>query len=225
MFTKVIGALALSMLSLTSHPILAQSLQTLRAQMRSMEACRQSIKHADCNLQILDKDLRDTLIQLDQFNQQQQNQQEGGATKSSPQGNVRFFTTTISEVNGEILKMMDGSTWRLERSYFGLILQDAIGVMSDQRNAVIYANDNSYSARLLSGMVSTSSGNVRTVVEKMGDGTILKLDDGALLEFSSYDKYDTGWWLPPYKVLVDSTSMNMWNLNKGKKVWIQRTLK
>jgi len=225
MFTKAKWAVALSMLSLISHSVMAQSLQNLRAQMKSMEACRQSIKHADCNLQILDKDLRDTLVQLDQFNQQQQSQQEGGATKPSTQGNVRFFTSTISEVNGEILKMMDGSTWRLDRNYFGLILQDAIGVMSDQRNAVIYANDNSYGARLLSGVVSTSSGSVRTVVETMGEGSILKLDDGALLEFSSYDKYDTGWWLPPYKVLVDSTSMNMWNLRKGKKVWIQRTLR
>jgi len=225
MFTKAKWAVALSMLSVISHSVMAQSLQNLRAQMKSMEACRQSIKHADCNLQILDKDLRDTLVQLDQFNQQQQSQQEGGATKSSTQGNVRFFTSTISEANGEILKMMDGSTWRLDRNYFGLILQDAIGVMSDQRNAVIYADDNSYGARLLSGVVSTSSGSVRTVVETMGEGTILKLDDGALLEFSSYDKYDTGWWLPPYKVLVDSTSMNMWNLRKGKKVWIQRTLR
>jgi hypothetical protein len=164
------------------------------------------------------------LIQMDQLNQRRQREQHSIAGKIGTQGGVQFFTATISEVNGEILKFMSGGTWRLDRDYFGLPLQDAVGVMVDQRSAIIYANDNSYGARLISGAPYTSTGVVKTVVEKMGGGSILKLNDGTMLEFSSYEKYDTGWWLPPYEVLIDLSGMNMWNLDKGKKVWIQRVL-
>jgi hypothetical protein len=161
---------------------------------------------------------------MDQLNQQRQRPQSDALAKIGSQGRVQFFTATISEVNEDILKFMSGGNWRLDRNFFGLPFQDAIGIMVDQRSAVIYANDNSYGARLLSGAPYTSVGVLKTVIEKMGEGSILKLDDGTMLEFSSYDKYDTGWWLPPYRVLIDLSGMNMWNLQKGKKVWIQRVL-
>lgn len=225
MIYNTLRAFFLLTLLLSGHDLFAQSLQTLQAQMRSMEACRQSLKHANCNLKILDKDIRDALIQLDQINQQRQVRSEPPVGQLPSQGDVQFFTATILEVNNEVMKMMDGSVWRLDRGYFGLPLQDIIGVMSDQRNAVIHANDNFYNARLLTGMVSTFTGNLRTVTEKMGEGSILRLDNGMLLEFSSYDKYDTGWWLPPYKVMIDFARMNLWNLGSGKKVWIQRILR
>ena len=176
-----------------------QSLKELQAQIKSMEACQQSLRHSDCNLNILDKGLRDTLIQLDKLNQSRQSaegRRSPAPTASTAGGRAQYFTGSIMEASGEILKFLGGSVWRLDRTYFGLAFQDAIVVMTDQQNATIYANDNSYNARLLSGSVSTSMGVIRTVVEKMGDGAILKLDDGTLLEFSSYERYDTGWWLP-----------------------------
>ncbi len=138
---------------------------------------------------------------------------------------VQFFSATIIEVDREIIKFMSGSLWRLDRSYFGLVLDDAIGLMNDGQNATIYANGDSYNARLVNGSESTSAGIVRTVVEEMGDGSVLRLDDGSLLEFSNYDRYETGWWLTPYKVLIDPSSMKMWNLDEAEVVWIQRFLK
>ncbi|MEI6318272.1 MAG: hypothetical protein WCS09_07150 [Pseudomonadota bacterium] len=224
MKTRAIQSLVLLFLGFTSHLAVAQSLEVLQAKIRSMEACRQSLQHADCKLQILDKSAQDALIQLDQLNKQSQSRREGGTSRQPSAGSVQYFTTSISEVNGNTLRMMGGSVWRLNRNYFGLAFQDAIGIMSSQRNALIYANDNVYNATLIQGAITTSSGNLRTVVEKMGDGTILKLDDGTLLEFSSYDRFDTGWWLTPYQVLIDGGG-NMWNLEKGKKVWIQRVLR
>ncbi len=209
---------------MTVNSAFAQSMQAIQAKIRSMEACRQSIKHNDCNLKILDKELQDSLIQLDRLQQLRENQHTRNRVESRVSGSIQFATTSISEVNGEIVKMIGGSTWRLNRSYFGLPLNDVIIIMSDPRNGTIYIEDNSYAARLLSGSVPTSSGHIRTVIEKMGDGTILKLDDGTLLEFSSYDKYDTGWWLPPYRVILESSRMNMWNIEKVKKVWVQRVL-
>jgi hypothetical protein len=206
---------------LGASPALAQSTQELQAQIKSMGACRQSLKHSDCDLQILDKDVRDLLVEIDQLNQKRKHQRpdnKGGIA----QGRVQFFTDTISSVNDEVLKFTGGGLWKMDRWRSGLSFEDALGIMVDQKSAVIYVNGDSFSARLLDGMPNTSSGIIRTVVEEIDKGSVLRLDDGTRLEFSSYDQYDTGWWLPPYKVLIDLSSMNMWNLEKGKKVWIQR---
>lgn len=224
MLSKRIKMFILMSILMTVNSVFAQSMQALQAKIRSMEACRQSIKHNDCNLKILDKELQDSLIQLDRLQQLRENQHTRNRVESPVSGSIQFAATSISDVNGEVVKMSGGSTWRLNRSYFGLPLNDVIIVMSDQRNGVIYNEDGSYGARLLSGSVPTTSGQIRTVVEKMGEGTILKLDDGTLLEFSSYDKYDTGWWLPPYRVILETSRMNMWNIEKVKKVWVQRVL-
>ena len=205
-------------------PVKAQSLQSLQAQIKSMEACKISIKHVDCNLQILDADIRQTLIQLDQLNQQRVERAGRNSAPISGGSNVQFFTTSISEVQDEVLKLSNSSVWVLDRRYFGLAFQDVIGVMTDQKNAILYANDYTYRARLIKGQVFTSSGTTASVIESKGNGAILKLSNGMLLEFDSYDRYYTGWWLPPYLVLLDESKMNMWNLNKGKKVWIKSIL-
>lgn len=205
-------------------PAISQSLKSLQAQIKSMEACRMSIKHVDCNLEILDANIRETLTQLDQLNQQRTPNSQRKASPTLAQGSVQFFTSSISQVDGEILKLSNSTVWELDRSYFGLAFQDVIGLMTDSKNATIYANDNTYRAKLIRGFVATTTGTMATVIDKKGDGAILKTSNGLLLEFSSYDRYDTGWWLPPYPVLIDESKMNMWNLNKGKKVWIQSVL-
>ena len=206
----------------TSSVVNAQSLQVLEAKIKSMEACRQSLTHTDCNLQILEKSTRDSLVALDKINKTRQQSQPEISKRISSKEQVQFFTGTISEVSEDILKIMGGSIWKLDRNYFGLPLQDVIGVVVSPKSAVIYANDNSYNARLISGSVKTSSGVLSAVTEKMGGGAILKLTDGTLLEFANYDQFNTGWWLPPYDVLIDGSGMNLWNLQNGKKVWIQR---
>jgi hypothetical protein len=59
----------------------------------------------------------------------------------------------------------------------------------------------------------------------MGDGAILKTDDGSLWSIPKYDRYDTGYWLPPYPVLIFGNEQYMINLKKGKKVWIEKRIK
>ena len=53
-----------------------------------------------------------------------------------------------------------------------------------------------------------------------GEGSVLKLADGSTLSVPEYDQYDTGWWLPPYKALLTSNGMYLWNLKEGKNVWV-----
>jgi len=205
-----------------SHASIADvSEATLRAQLTSMQACQVSLKHTDCNLKILDQRTRELLIRMNSLNSARQTNQNIDQLSGS---RVGFFTDSVFEANDDVLRLLGGTIWRLDRYYFGLPLEDVIVVRIDDRFSRIYVNDNIYVARLISGSAAMSSGLLTSVVTKIGDGTILRLSDGSMLEFSSYDKYDTGWWLPPYEVLIDLNSMNMWNLEKGKKVWIQKII-
>ena len=58
-----------------------------------------------------------------------------------------------------------------------------------------------------------------TVIDEKDDGSLLLLDDGTFLLFSSYDAGDIRWWIPPYKVFFTDTYM--WNLENQEKVWIE----
>jgi len=208
----------------SSFSVGAESIEALRAKLTSMEACRQSLKNQNCNLQILDANTREALTQLDQLNNARSSAGNQTQTAAMPEGKVQFFTESVSEAKGEIIKLAGGSLWKLDRNYFGLPLEDVIGISSDQKTATLYIYGDFYVARLMKGSVTTSLGLTASVIQSMGNGTVLKLSNGLMLEFDSYAAYNTGYWLPPYRVVIDSGMMNMWNLNKGKKVWIKSVL-
>jgi hypothetical protein len=139
---NTINAFLLLILGLLGEFVFAQSLESIHAKIRSLEACKQSIDNSQCNLKILDKDLQESLVQLDRLNKMRQNRPTENTLDFPSNGRIQFSTTTISEANGEIVKMMGGSVWGLNRSFFGLPLQDVIIVMTDQKNAIIYVEDN-----------------------------------------------------------------------------------
>jgi len=215
---------AVILLLVTSLSIGAESLDSLREKLRSIEACRLSLKNENCNLQILDPNTRDALTQLDQLANGRSASTNRIQSIAAPQGNVQFFTDSISDAKGEIIQLAGGSLWRLDRNYFGLALEDVVAISSDPKTATFYIYGDAYIGRLLKGSVTTSSGITASVIQSMGNGTVLKLSNGVMLEFDSYDTYNTGYWLPPYRVVIDSGMMNMWNLNKSKKVWIKSVL-
>jgi hypothetical protein len=75
---------------------------------------------------------------------------------------------------------------------------------------------------LLSGVFVRRNGTLAAVVEAHGDGAVLELDDGPLWSVPSYDQYHTGYWLPPYPVIVYSNELYMLNLEKAKCIWVKR---
>jgi len=182
-----------------------------------MQACKESIEDKRCNLKILDPELRESLIQLDKLKQGSRN----SANRKVIGGNVQFFTDSIWSVNSNIVKLLGGSTWRLDSNYYLFASQEMIGIKNGSNSAVFYVDGNTSNATLVAGIVSSNSAILTDVISSKADGRFLKLSNGMVLEFDSYDAYDTGWWLPSYPVLVESSGMNMWNLNKGKKVWIK----
>ena len=222
-FSKIFFLFAVFIIS-AAQPSYSQTLKEIQEKLKSLEACQISIQDKNCNLQILDADLVQTLKRLESLKSDVGSLRKQGSTGlniNSLSGNKVFFTDTISDATSEVLKLMGGSIWLLDQYYFGLSLDDVIGIMQDDRTAVIYGNGNRYSAELIRGSVLKSEGLSAVVIKEKADGRLLILDSGLILTFSSYDAYDTGWWLPPYEVLIDTSRMVMWNLKEGKKVWIE----
>jgi hypothetical protein len=214
---------------LTASPAIAATPQELIA---NMQACRQSLSSENCAPSQLSPDLLNALQRLEKL----KNQHEDNIRASKPKiqalvpnserlvSNASFATTTLSRADDDLLKMMDGSVWLLNRRYFGLSLEDVVIVKQDNASAVLFIDGNEYYGKLLKGGPFWSSGLLSQVVDEQADGAILTLANGVRLAFGDYDRYDTGWWLPPYDALIDLNTMNLWNLKKGKKVWIESVL-
>jgi len=90
---------------------------------------------------------------------------------------------------------------------------------------VLIYSGQTVSVKRVDGIFLLQNGFLGNVVEEMGDGAILKTNDGSLWSIPQYDRYDTGYWLPPYPVLIFGNEQNLINLKKGKKVWIQKRVK
>ena len=208
----------------SSSPVAAEkSLDQLRSELRSMEACRSSLDHEDCNLEILEPSTRQNLERIHALQQQKSLLMQGGGLNqlSVPDQELLFFTDQVWGEDDGIVSLLGGSKWRVG-AYTLLGGQDVIAVLSGPRTATFYADRMVYAGTLIDGAIIPSRGVLTSVNEVEGEGALLFLSNGMLLSIDSYDRFDTGFWLPPYRVIVDQQSMKMWNLDEGKSVWIQR---
>ena len=98
----------------------AESLEVLEAQLRSIQACQRSIQDKDCELNILDSDLRENLIRLHEL--------RGGLTTknlvtNNPRTRRGCYESSISSPtpflgnHGEIFKLSDGTVWEVLYEY------------------------------------------------------------------------------------------------------------
>jgi hypothetical protein len=141
---------------------------------------------------------------------------------------VSYFTDSIFQKDGEYIKLLGGSSWSLGSTTFALVTDDVIIVFrnivgKDKKYndvPIFYHDGEEIVAIHIKGEFSKEPGLLATVVQQYGEGAKLKLDNGSVLSIPEYDRYDTGWWLPPYPALITSNNMYMWNLKKGKRVWV-----
>jgi hypothetical protein len=105
-----------------------------------------------------------------------------------------------------------------------IIVLDSKSANDPRIEGTAYIEGTKIRVRRLSGDDVFESGVLTRVQESRLEGAILKLSDGTLLEIPEYDRYDTGWWLPPYDALLTKGGMYLWNLEKGKRVWVDRVI-
>ena len=152
---------------------------------------------------------------------------------------VSYFEGTISDLDGKYLKFLSGSSWLLEHKSYAIPFSKGVIVFKghdatvDEKDiekriinlpnqGMLFYKGEEIAVTLLDGIFIRKNGTMTTVEKEMGNGAILQTEDGTLWSVPSYDQYDTGYWLPPYKVLIDSNELYMTNLEKGKKIWITK---
>lgn len=141
---------------------------------------------------------------------------------------VEYLTDSIAEKEGKYIRLLGGSSWVLSSPSLSLVTDDIIIVFRELelkskkrvKVAVAYVDGDEIPVGHVKGKYVLSTGYLTTVVEAMGDGAVLKLADASILTVPEYDQFDTGWWLPPYKALLTSSKMYLWNLKKVKRVWV-----
>ena len=141
---------------------------------------------------------------------------------------VEYIADSIAEKTGKYIRLLGGSSWVLTLPTLALVTDDIIIVfqeleLKDNKKAqiaVAYVDGDEIIVKHVGGSYVSQSGYLTTVLEVLGEGAVLKLADGSYVSVPEYDQYDTGWWLPPYKALMTSNKMYLYNLKKGKRVWI-----
>ena len=163
-------------------------------------------------------------------------------TISSALQRVSFSTDTVSEIDGKVIKMLGGSTWLTDNEIIAQPLDEATIICDvnapefnkndiqkyikklPKKGTLIYQN-NVVNVTLLDGIFLLSNGYLGKVINSHGNGAVLETEEGYMWAIPEYDQYDTGYWLPPYPVLITGNEMYLINLNKGKKVWIDKRIK
>jgi hypothetical protein len=142
---------------------------------------------------------------------------------------VEYLADSIASKDDQVIRLLGGSSWLLTSPSLALVTDDILIVFREidyqgrrLKLATAYVDGDEIIVRHLDGLFVTSSGYLTTVIEALAEGAVLKLSDGTLLSVPEYDRCDTGWWLPPYKALLTSSRMYLYNLKKGKRVWISQ---
>ena len=136
---------------------------------------------------------------------------------------VQYLSGTIQDVSEDVIELLDGSKWLASYSTYILPLSEVIIVYDVKNNSgTVYIDGDEIFVKHLSGHIILNSGYLTYVIKEYGEGAILVTEDGSFWEVPEYDRYDSGYWLPPYKVVITSNELYMYNLNENKKIWIKR---
>ena len=146
--------------------------------------------------------------------------------------NASFLKDNVNEINGRLIKFLSGSSWLADYDLYHLAFHDGIIVFdelapkidksaklqieSKSRRGIFYYQGERVGVTYLDGFYFRTNAILTTVIESYNKGAVLKTSDGSYWKVPEYDQYDTGWWLPPYDVLIQN-ELYLINLKKGKK--------
>lgn len=136
---------------------------------------------------------------------------------------IVYIQDSVTSSQDDVFTLLRGSKWLTTSYAYLLPMSDIIIILADEEgNGVAVSDGNQFSVKYISGSVSLQEGKLSEVTRALGDGAILEMADGSMWEVPSYDQYDTGYWLPPYSVIITKNELNMINVEKGKKIWVTR---
>lgn len=134
--------------------------------------------------------------------------------------NILYIEESIYETDDNTFSLLGGSKWsKLSYAYLLPTSDIFIILTSEDGNGIAYSDGSEFNVKHLSGGLDYKRGKLNLVIESLGNGAILKMADNSLWEIDSYDQYDTGYWLPPYHVIITSDELYLINFEEGEKIW------
>jgi hypothetical protein len=143
--------------------------------------------------------------------------------QTSNNSKIEYIQSSVWSSQSNVIKLLDGSRWYSTSAFLVLPASDIFIIIEDDKgNGTAYCDGSDFPVNYLSGTPITSNGWYYKVVDAFKDGAVLQLSDGSIWKVDDYYTYYTGYWLPPYPVIVTSNEFYMFNLKKGKKIWVNK---
>ena len=140
---------------------------------------------------------------------------------------VDYFPDSIAEKDDHVVRLSGGSSWLLANRTSALVAADVMVVMRDvevngQRvlAAWLYVGGEEIPAKHVEGVYPRNPAYLTRVVGAK-EGTTLRLADGSEVSVPKYDSYAISRWTPPYKALLTGNRGYLYNLETGRRVWLQ----
>jgi hypothetical protein len=141
---------------------------------------------------------------------------------------VDYFPDTIAEKDEHVVRLTGGSSWVLASQTKALAAANVMVVMRDVivegktvRAAWLYVGGEEIPAKHVEGVFPTNQAFLTRVTASEDKGTKLRLADGSELLVPGYNKYLLARVTPPYKVLLSSNRLSLYNLKDGARVQVQ----
>ena len=141
---------------------------------------------------------------------------------------VRYFTDSITEKEELVVRLSGGSSWVLAARTAATVAADVLIVMRDVtvngqrvRAAWLYHEGEEIPARHVEGVYPQNAAYLTRVISAEGQGETLRLADGTNFSVLKYERGRITRWVPPFKALLSSNRIYLYNLGEGKRVWVQ----
>jgi hypothetical protein len=141
---------------------------------------------------------------------------------------VEYFPDTLSEKDEHVVRLTGGSSWVLASRPSALVAANVMVVMRDVavegrtvRAAWLFVGGEEIPAKHVEGVFPTNQAFLTRVTASEDQGTKLRLADGSELLVPGYNKYLLARVTPPYKVLLSSNRLSLYNLKDGVRVQVQ----
>lgn len=135
---------------------------------------------------------------------------------------VAVFEATVVAAEGSIIQLSNGAVVEIT-GYLGYVGSPSRGLLVRQgRNWRLWIEGKeAFTVRLLSEPDRGGrAGELVSVGEILGDGSILRLTDGRTLEVETVDRVSSGIWLPFFNAVLIG-GYELLNLDKGEKVSVR----
>jgi hypothetical protein len=155
----------------------------------------------------------------------------GASAPAQTMEKVDYFPDSIAEKDDHVVRLTGGSSWLLAHRTPAQVSTDVLVVMRDvvvngERVAAswLFVGGEEIPIKHVEGVFPRSPALLTRVVAAEA-GSRLRLADGSEVSIPQHERYYIRGWVPPFKALLINNRAFLYNLNDGRRAWVQPTAK